>query len=118
MKKLLVVFCFMSLLSCEDIIEVVDISESTVSVLAPTNDAVLNMNNLTFTWEAVEDAENYKLQIATPTFNEAIQIVVDTTLTSLNYIDTLENGDYEWRIRAENSDYQTAYTTQSFSIEQ
>jgi hypothetical protein len=105
-------------MSCDDLIEVVDISDRTVSVLAPTNETVLNTTSITFTWEAIEDAESYSLQIATPSFDEAIQIVVDTTLTSLNYMDVLDNGNYEWRIRAENSDYQTTYTTQSFSIEQ
>ena len=64
---------------CDDIIEVEDISNTTVIILAPTNNAVLNNTTLTFSWEPIESAETYQIQIATPTFDEALQIVVDST---------------------------------------
>ena len=103
---------------CDDIIEVEDISNTTVIVLAPTNNAVLNNTTLTFSWEPIESAETYQIQIATPTFDEALQIVVDSTLANTNYTTTLENTNYEWRVRAKNSGYQTQYSTNSFSIEE
>ena len=103
--------------SCEDIIEVPDISQKVVVVLAPTEDVVINETNINFSWNTVEDADTYKLQIATPNFEEATQIVLDTTITNTNFTKTLDLGSYQWRVRAENSDYQTNDTTQSFTVE-
>lgn len=114
--KLLLVVCL--LVSCEEIIEVVDISNENVVVLAPTDTAILAITDINFSWEAVEDAEQYNLQIATPNFESANQIVLDTTITTTNFNQNLELGNYEWRVRAENSDYQTAYSIQSFTIEE
>jgi hypothetical protein len=117
MKKLLCVFIVFTY-GCSDIIEVEDISNKTVSILAPTNEAVLNSTTITFTWNSLEDAEAYKLQIATPSFENATQIVLDSTLTVTSFSRILENGNYQWRIRAENSGYQTSYSTQNFTIEE
>jgi len=105
-------------LTCDDIIEVEDISQHTVVVLAPTNDSILAEGNITFSWDAVKDAERYKLQIATPGFENAAQIILDSTVTITNFSKALELGDYEWRVRAENSEYQTTYNTQNFTVEE
>lgn len=115
LKLLLVTFL---LVSCEEIIEVVDISNENVVVLAPTDTSTLTITDINFSWEDVEDAEQYKLQIATPNFESANQIVLDTTITTTSFNQALEPGNYEWRVRAENSDYQTIYSTQSFTIEE
>ncbi|TBN04459.1 hypothetical protein EYD45_07530 [Hyunsoonleella flava] len=104
--------------SCDDITEVEDISEETLVVLAPVNDAVVITNNLTFTWEGVEAAETYHLQIATPNFASAVQIVKDTTLNTTSFATTLNNNSYQWRVRAEKSGYHTTYTTQNFRVEE
>lgn len=119
MKRILYFFIiFGFVLNCSDIIEVEDISNKTVTVLAPTNEAVLNTTAITFTWDSLDDAEAYKLQIATPSFENAIQILTDSTLLTTNFSKTLETGSYEWRIRAENPGYETVYSTQSFTIEE
>ena len=110
---------FVSLLfTCEEIIEVEDISNNAVTILAPTDTAVLNITDVNFSWLAVEDAEQYKLQVATPNFEMANQIVLDTTITTTNFSEVLEFGSYKWRVRAENSGYETVYTSQSFTIEE
>ncbi|WP_412560650.1 hypothetical protein [Winogradskyella sp. MIT101101] len=106
------------LVSCEEIIEVEDISNDSVTILAPSDATTLAITDINFSWDAVEDAEKYKLQIATPSFEMANQIVMDTTITVISFNQTLELGDYQWRVRAENSDYQTEYSTQSFTIEE
>ncbi|MAB49221.1 MAG: hypothetical protein CMC05_11385 [Flavobacteriaceae bacterium] len=118
MRYLKLLLAVILLVSCEEIIEVVDISNENVVVLAPTDTSTLTITDINFSWEAVEDAEQYKLQIATPNFESANQIVLDTTITTTNFNQDLELGNYEWRVRAENSDYQTAYSTQSFTIEE
>lgn len=119
MKKILLAYSlFIIVTACDDIIEVEDISNQTVILLAPTNNAVLNITELTFSWQTVADAESYHIQIATPTFNEALQIVTDSTVMITSFSTPLEVNDYEWRVSAVNSDFQTTYTTQSFTIEE
>ena len=102
--------------ACDEIIEVDDISEDIVTVLAPINAVVLEDTSVKFSWNAVEYAENYRIQIAEPDFETAQQIVVDSTQSATNFTTTLDGTAYEWRVRAENSGYVTAYTSQRFSI--
>ncbi|MEO8934107.1 MAG: hypothetical protein ABI295_07345 [Xanthomarina sp.] len=118
MRKWIYSFCLLLLVtSCSDIIMVEDISGNNMHVLAPTDGALLNGNIVTFTWQKVADAENYTIQIAKPNFANAVQIITDSTTTSLNFTKELEIGPYQWRVRGENSEYHTAYSTQSFIIE-
>jgi len=116
-RYIVLLVMFGLLLSCDDIIEVEDISNQRVIILAPTEASVLNQNDITFSWNVLEDATNYRLQIATPDFENATQILVDSLMTTISFSNTLSDGDYQWRVRAQNSDYQTPYTTQSFSVE-
>lgn len=118
MKKLvlgLLIFAFLG--SCEDIIGVADISDKVVVILAPANDVVLNINNINFSWDNLEDAENYRLQVATPNFEATSQILLDTTINTTNFNKILSAGVYQWRVRGQNSGFETIYTTQNFSIE-
>ena len=111
---------FLSLFSfgCSEIVEVSDISNDQIEIIAPTNNSTLTIENVNFSWGSIEDAEQYKLQIVTPSFEEANQVVLDTTIIATGFNKNLGAGDYQWRVRAENSDYQTVFTTQSFSIEE
>lgn len=118
MRYLKVLLLLLFVTGCEEIIEVEDISNDSVTILAPTDTAVLNITDINFSWNSVEDAEKYKLQIGTPDFETTNQIVLDTTITDTSFNQTLELGNYQWRIRAENSDYQTAYSSQSFTVEE
>ena len=116
-KNVLLCFVFTLVFCCSEIVRVQDISEDFVNILAPTNNAILNTTDVSFNWENVEEAEEYNIQIASPNFSEAIQIVVDTTLTSSSLSKTLFIGNFQWRVKALNSSYETNYTTNSFTIE-
>lgn len=105
------------IISCDDITEVEDISNQTLTILAPTDQSELTNTNIVFSWDAVIDAEQYRLQIASPTFDSATQIVLDSTIANTNFTQTLNSGNYEWRVRAENFISQTAFTSQSFSVD-
>lgn len=118
MKKLIgyiLVIC--TFWSCEELMDVENISDKHVELLAPIDNATLNSNILTFTWNPVEGAEKYHLQIAQPSFNEALQIVRDTLVYHVNFRDSLNNNTYQWRIRAVNAEYTTVYTTNTITIE-
>jgi len=117
MKKLFLFIVLVGFVSCDDIIEVADISKETVTILAPTHGSVIDTTRILFSWEAIKDAENYYLQVATPAFQNASQILVDTLITKTTFSEILQDANYEWRVKAVNSDYATPFTTQIFSVE-
>lgn len=112
----LLVSLLVLVISCDDIIEVDDITNQTVTVLAPVDGVTLDEGTILFSWNAIEDAESYRVQIVTPNFDEAAQILTDSTVTNTYLSMALETGDYQWRVRAENSGYDTGYTTQGFLL--
>jgi hypothetical protein len=109
-------FFLLSFLSCEEILMVDNITKKEVSLTAPANNAILSTSGVTFSWETVEGADKYQLQIAIPSFEAARQIILDTVVSKNSYTQQLNIGKYEWRIRAINSAYETAYTKRSFEI--
>lgn len=116
MKNISFILTLLVMFSCDDIIEVEDISSSTITVLAPQEGSALTNSNVVFSWEGIEDVENYHIQIANPTFANAIEVIADSLVTNTSFSATLSTNNYEWRVRAENSGYQTAYTSQNFSV--
>lgn len=108
-------FLFISI-SCEEILMVDDISKKEVTLTAPANNAALSTSGVTFSWETVEGTDKYQLQIATPNFENPQQIVLDTLVTKNSFTQQLNIGKYEWRIKAVNSAYETAYFKRSFEI--
>jgi len=104
------------LFSCEEIINVENISNDTVEILAPTNNAALADGTISFNWQGLSGADGYELQIATPNFASATQIVLDSIVSANSFTKTLEAASYEWRIRGVNSAYATVYTTNGFNV--
>ncbi len=120
-KKIVLGMLVMLCLACEDIISVPDISEDQIFLLAPAEGAILEDSMITFSWEELGDVDQYQLQVATPGFEMANQIVLDTILgdsiqSFRNFTTTLENNVYEWRVRAFNSNFATDYTTSDFIV--
>ena len=118
MKKqiLYITILLLSLYSCEEILFEEDITDDVVSLIAPSDGTEVESTSLTFSWNTVDQATSYRLQIARPTFENATQIVEDTTVTTASFSTTLTKNNYQWRVRAQNTGSQTAYTTASFSI--
>lgn len=117
MRTLKLITVIALIFGCSDIVEVEDISKKKITVLAPKEGSVIKDTLINFSWNTVEGSTQYKLQVATPKFETASQIVLDTTITSSNYTKKLLLGSYEWRVRGENVEFYTDYTTQSFTIE-
>jgi hypothetical protein len=109
-------FTIVLLSSCEAIF-VEDISDATVTILAPSSGSVVANGAVNFNWQVVNDAETYQVQIAIPTFLNASQIVLDTTIAKTSFTKDLTVGKYQWRVKALNSDYHTNYTTTSFEVQ-
>lgn len=117
-KKIYFLTSMIITLSCEEgglLIEP-DISNSEVNIIAPQEGAEIASSDVFFDWESVEDATLYEIQVATPDFDNTEQLLLNVTdsLTSVQL--QLTVGDYQWRVRAKNSNYQTPYATTSFKV--
>ena len=71
MRNLKLITLLALAISCGDILQVEDISQKTVTALAPTNNSVLSSANVTFSWESLRDSVQYRLQISTPLPHES-----------------------------------------------
>lgn len=112
----IVIIILFSLMSCEEIIEVEDISEETIEILGPQNNSIVNQSNVNFNWTALQDSLNYRVQIAVPDFTNTQQILTDSVVTSTSFSKSLDDGNYEWRVQAFNSAYETEFTTAQFEV--
>lgn len=123
LRALLVVTTIVCFSSCEDLLEVPDISEESVELLAPSDSTTVVQTNVNFTWNEVYEATQYHVQVAAPSFENAAQIVVDTLIiidsayAGPNLNRSLVDSDYEWRVKAQNSGYDTDFTTHKFSVD-
>lgn len=117
LKKILFGLLLLSFSNCEDIIAVEDISEETIMVLAPSNNISIGNGEVNFSWQPIEYAVSYHLQIVTPNFEVSQQIVEDTIISTSSFSKVLEANEYQWRIKAINFAYETQFTTQNLTIE-
>lgn len=116
MKRILVVVFFLNLLIGCEAVFIEDISDSKVILLAPSDNSNLTSGSIQFNWESISDATEYKIQIASPNFDNATQIYLDSLTTSISISKDLIVGDYEWRVKAINSGYETSYSKNSFTV--
>lgn len=109
-------FCILAT-SCEDFIEQ-DISKKNVQILAPVDGLRTNSLTMTFWWEELDGAEQYKLQLVTPSFSAAQFVLLDTLVAGNRFDFQVSNpGTFQWRLKAINNGYETGYTTRSFTID-
>lgn len=116
MKRLIVLCAFLWLcIGCEAILEE-DISNQQVVILAPTENAQLTAGDIVFSWQTLDNATSYTIQIATPDFTNATQILLNTNTVDNSATANLTAGSYQWRVNASNSEYATEYTTINFTV--
>lgn len=116
MKKITVVlFVFSLLLGCAKWVSE-DISKKEITLISPSPNQSDSIQNKTFKWEELKGADKYRLQIVTPRFDSVLNFEVDIKDTALSYSLPLSPGKYEWRVRGENSDFESKWTTRNFFI--
>ncbi len=115
-KYCFIIIALFSWLSCEHV-DIDDLSNEVVSLVAPPNNSVSQLNNLTFWWEAVEDADEYNLQIAQYSFDSIGYLILDTTTAETNYSYNLPKGVYQWRVKAVNNASESPYFTFNLEVE-
>ena len=91
--------------NCEDILEE-DISDDIVFTIYPIEDLIIESNVVNFQWNTLDGADDYRLQI----FNTSQVKLVDTLISQTQITIPLSEGDYQWRVRGENSAYQSTYS--------
>lgn len=119
MKFLLCIYAFLLAwvsTSCDEIIMEDDISDERIALVAPADGSQLTSTSITFSWEEVEGASSYRLQVARPNFESPEQIVLDTLVTSLHFSTQMNIGSYQWRVKAANSEFATAFAVRGLSI--
>ncbi|WP_184550892.1 hypothetical protein [Mucilaginibacter sp. FT3.2] len=103
--------------SCKEFIEP-SIAKRQVQLEAPANQYQSSKYTISFWWDDVEDALSYRLQVVTPGFDSIGGLVLDTLVKGDKFDATLDPGNYQWRVRAENGSSQTAYSApRSFTVE-
>ena len=86
-----------------------DITNQTVTLLAPTSGVKTEIASQTFLWEQIDGASDYRLQIVSPSFDSIRVMVLDTIISTDKFSYVLYPAVFEWRVRAENSVYQSSW---------
>lgn len=117
LKLVLSISCLGMLISCEEILFEENLTHSKVDILTPSDGSRLQATSINFRWSPVNGAVAYQIQIASPSFEQAGQILLDEEVEETSFNEELPRKDYEWRVRAVNSGYKSPYTTAKFKIE-
>lgn len=113
-NKILIVGLAILSISCDDILEE-DIANDLVQTVFPTESAVVESNVVTFQWNTLDGADDYRVQV----YNSSQIIIYDTLVNNYSVVLPLTEGTYQWRVRGENSAYQSTYTFPiSFEVNQ
>ncbi len=102
----LIMGCLVAFISCDDVIED-DITDDTITIVAPLDEAEIKGNTVQFRWNGIEGADEYRLQINN---QETNAIILDSVVNTSIFDYTMDPGSYQWRVRGENFAYTTAYT--------
>ena len=113
MKPTLLFLLF--IVSCKEII-VEDISSLKVELISPSDSVTTIYQHQNFIWETIPGALDYRFSISKPGFDSIEIMVFDSVFDRTNWQHKLDPGNYQWRVRAQNSEYQTIYVTRSLQI--
>lgn len=94
--------------SCKDFVEE-DISDKSVQMIIPTANDTIESNVVHFKWEELEGADNYRIQLVSSSFTNLNTFILDSLISGTEYYYSLNPGEYEFKIRGENSAYESNY---------
>lgn len=110
------ILCTLTLLiGCTEIFEP-NLEAEQIVLFTPKANAILNDQEVFISWDELDNALEYQLQIARPSFEDANFFLLDTFVTGLNLKVNLSDGDYECRVRAHQMNNSSNYTYRSFTI--
>jgi hypothetical protein len=95
--------------SCNAIFEN-DITEENMNLILPQNGQNFSTNQVVFKWEELDGATGYRIEIVSPSFSNLENFILDSLVSGDSYTYILNPGDYQFKIRGENSAYASIYT--------
>ena len=107
-----------SLYQCSDLFDTnLSKKKYSVTLVSPSDSVTTEIQNQTFSWEAVKGAEEYRFQLAYPSFDKAEIIYVDSCVTGTSFAYSFNfSGKYQWRVKAKNQSSETKYSTRTLFI--
>ncbi|WP_306639603.1 hypothetical protein [Sanyastnella coralliicola] len=108
--------CGWLLLGSCDVIFEDDIDGQTITLLAPADETSTTIQTINFDWMDLDDAVAYRIQVGEPNFVGLEALVLDSLVTQSELEIVLNPGNYEWRVRGENSGSETEYAVRSLTI--
>ena len=118
--SLALLFLVLAFFSCEEIINEINIENDELILVSPADAAILPAGTVFFDWQSLEGASNYRIQVASPDFQNPEQIVYDAIVqdsSGTRAQTSLEAGIYEWRVRGENGAYKSQYSRNDLLVE-
>lgn len=94
-----------------------DLRRQILLVDSPINEFSTNQKNISFKWQKLLSATEYRFQIASPDFTNNANIKIDKRINSDTFSTTLVEGIYRWRVRAENDKTNTDYSERTLTID-
>ena len=96
-------------ISCKEVFEQ-DLTNQNVTVIIPQNNTVTPIRNVHFKWKELEDATSYTIEVVSPSFSNILNFDVDSTFSENEIFLNLTPGDYQWRVRGNNSGTKTDFS--------
>lgn len=94
-----------------------DLSSQIIVLSSPVNNLITNQITVTFNWDTLYNADDYRFEIATPDFNGTQELAAQTlTIDSFTHTFSQE-GVFQWRVRGQNAFSNTPYSTNSIEID-
>ncbi|MEQ9064062.1 MAG: hypothetical protein RIE58_07785 [Vicingaceae bacterium] len=98
---------------------ITDVSDISLNLLDPDNNAISNSTILEFEWEGSFLAEDYRFEIRQLDWNGSLefpaQIVTSATFSNQDY--PLQDGQYTWGVRAQAGSSVSPYSTHQLTID-
>jgi len=93
-----------------------DISSQIIVLTAPVNNLITNDSTITFKWDTLYNADDYRFEIAIPDFNNGTEELAPQAVEIGSITHSFkQEGVFQWRVRGQNAFSNTPYTT--FTIE-
>jgi hypothetical protein len=116
LTPLIGIYLFLLGIACQNLLEQ-DISDQMVVLNSPPDQMHSDNYNQTFWWNKVDGATTYNLQVVSPSFENIKRLVLDTNLSSNQFIYSFYPDTFTWRVKAYNPASETQYTYATFYID-
>ena len=94
-----------------------DLASQFMVLTSPVNNWVTNQMTVTFKWDTLSNADDYRFEIYTPDFNGTVELAPQTETGDSTSHTFSQEGIFQWRVRGQNDFSNTPYTTYLLEID-